>query len=480
MRIYIVYLGTLVLALYAWIDWFPAAAGLVLLMAINYNPDMPRAMLGIPGLNLWNFLLLATVPAWLAGRRREGLRWDLPAFAGLLLTVYVVLICGSFVRLFVQPGPVHIGLSDLVGEYFVNPLKYLVPAVMFYDGARTRKRWLVAAAGVLATYVVLSILVLKWMPLRDALAGASLGTHAMRRLDRETGFFRTGLSVMLAGGSWAILSIRPFFRSRWMSLGLLGLAGFVGFAMALTAGRGGYLAWICVGLVLGVLRWRVPLLLAPVALSLVLAVAPGVGERALQGISSADSDTADGQAVDTEALSAGRLKVWPIMLSKVWSSPVVGFGRLGYDRSGAHAAVAQIDRTFPHPHNAYIEWLLDNGWLGMLPMLLLYGVVLACSLILFTDSRHPLFVATGGITFALVFAQLVGSWTGRHWYPNEETVGMWAAVGLMLRVWVERSRSRSARRRVSTRPAEAADRASSDLGQNEPNEDAVGHEVTPP
>jgi hypothetical protein len=477
MRVYIMYLGTLFLATYAWRDWFPAAAGLVLTMAVNYHPDMPREMFGIPGLNPWNFLLLATIPAWIAGRRREGLRWDLPTPAAVLLTVYVGLICAGFVRLFLDHGSLAIDMSDLVGEYFVNPMKYLVPAVMIFDGARTRKRWLFAVAGVLGVYVFLSLLVMKWMPLRDALTGAGLGTHAMLRLDRETGFFRTGLSVMLAGGSWALLSLRPVFRSRLVRLALLGLAGFLAFAMALTAGRGGYLAWICVGIVLGLLRWRAALALAPVALSLVLLVVPGVGERALEGFSSADTSAADPGSVDTETLSAGRLKVWPYMLAKVWESPLVGFGRLGYDRSGLRAQItAEVDQTFPHPHNAYIEWLLDNGWLGMAPMLVLYGLALACSLILFTDSRHPLFVATGGMAFALVFAQLVGSWTGRHWYPNEETVGMWAAVGLMLRVWVERSRPR----RSSGRKPAATQRAPRELGDDQAHEDAVGHEVATP
>jgi O-antigen ligase len=439
MRVYLVYLGTFLLASYGWKDWFPPAVSLVLMIAVHDHPDMPREILGVPGLNLWNLLLLATVPAWLAGRRREGLRWDMPPLATGLLAIYLAIIVVGFLRLAFDPGPVQLSTGDLVGEYLVNPVKYLVPAVMIYDGARNRPRLLLALAGVLGVYLFLSVMVVKWVPLSEAMTGGDLGSRALRRLDRETGFFRTGLSVMLAGASWALVAARPLARSRLVSLALLGAAGLVAFAMALTGGRGGYLAWAGVGLVLSLLRWRIALVLAPLVAAAVLAVAPGVKERALEGVG---EDEATGQQqVDAELLSAGRLAVWPYMLAKIEESPLVGFGRLGYRRSGLHAQItAEVDPTFPHPHNAYLEWLLDNGGLGMAPMLLLYVLVLGLALVLFRDSRHPTFVAAGGAAFALVGAQLVGGFTGRYWYPNEETVTMWAAVGLMLRVWTERSR----------------------------------------
>lgn len=439
MRVYLVYLGTLALALYAWRDWFLAAVGLVLMMAVLDNPDMPREMFGIPGLNVWNFLLAATLPAWIAGRRREGLKWDLPRFAAVLLAAYVAIIVTAFVRLALDPGPVTLSTADLVGEYLLNPLKFLVPAVLIYDGARTRSRALLTFACVLGVFVFLSVLVIKWVPPTAATSGGELGSRALRRLDFEIGFFRTGLSVMLAGGAWSLLAARSLVSSRRASLALLALAGMVSLAMALTAGRGGYLAWLCVGFVMSVLRWRWTLLAVPVAVAALVAVAPGVGQRALEGISGSEQEETG--EVDTATLSAGRLGVWPYMIEKVGESPLVGFGRLGYRTSGLHAYItAEVDPTFPHPHNAYLEWLLDNGWLGMVVMLVLYGAVVTISLRLFMDPRHPLFVAAGGMAFALVFAQLVGSWTGRYWYPNEETVGMWAAVGLALRVWVERSR----------------------------------------
>jgi len=439
-RVYLAYLLALLLAFYAWRDWFPAAAGLVLMMAGINHPDMPHEILGVPGLNLWNAVALVALPAWLVGRRREHLDWDLPPLATAALLFYVLIICIGFVRLALQPGPVTLS-PDLVGEYIVNPLKYLLPAIMFFDGARTRTRFSIAMGVTLAVYALLGLLVFKWMPLSLAGSGGELTARGLHRLAQETGFHKNSLSVMLAGGSWAVLATRPLLRSRVGSLALVGLAGLLALATALTGGRGGYLAWICVGLVMSLLRWRVLLVIGPLMVAALTALVPGVAQRALEGVS-ARSEDSDSAEIDAESLSSGRLAVWPYMLAKVQESPLVGYGRLGYERSGLHAfLIAEVDPTFPHPHNAYLEWLLDNGWLGMAPMLLLYGGVIACSLLLFRDTRHPMFTAAGGVAFALVFAHVVGSATGRTWYPNEETATMWAAVGLMLRVWVERARS---------------------------------------
>jgi len=318
----------------------------------------------------------------------------------------------------------------------------MVPGLLLFDGARDRGRFVLGLASVLAIYVIVALLVIKWMPLSAASGGTYFQARAMTRLHQEIGFHRTALSVMLAGACWAMLGARLLADRRWVRVGLLGVVATLFFAQALTAGRGGYLASACVGLVLCLLRWRKYFLVAPLAVVLVLAVAPGVRERTLTGFAPADED-AD-EAVDEDALSAGRLGVWPYMIAKVWEAPVVGFGRLGYQRSGLAAFIAEeIDPSFPHPHNAYIEWLLDNGWLGFALVAPFYVLVVAYALSLFRDSGHPMYVAAGATAFALVFAQLIGSLTGRSFYPDAETVGMWCAIGLMLRVWVERARTRT-------------------------------------
>jgi O-antigen ligase len=443
MRTAVIYLGTLFLAGYAVRDWYKSVCGLIIMTAVLDNPNMPREMFGIGGLNPWNLLFFVVVPAWLVSRRREGLKWDMPWHMNLLLLLYVGVILVGFARLLLDRGPITASTGELVREYLLNTLKYIVPGLLLFDGARDRTRFVLGMASLLAVYVVVALLVIKWMPLTAASGGEYFQARAMRRLHEEIGIHRTALSVMLAGACWAMLGVRSLADRRSVRLGLLGVVAIVFFAQALTAGRGGYLASACVGLVLCLLRWRKYLLVAPLAVAAVLSLVPGVRERALTGIK-ADSEGAE-DAVDEETLSAGRLSVWPYMLAKVWEAPIVGFGRLGYQRSGLAAYIAEeIDPTFPHPHNAYLEWLLDNGWLGLALVAPFYLAVLGYALVLFTDSSHPMYVAAGAAAFALVFSQLVGGMTGRSWYPDAETLGMWCAIGLMMRVWVERARVREA------------------------------------
>src|SRR5207247_10370003 len=70
----------------------------------------------------------------------------------------------------------------------------------------------------------------------------------------------------------------------------------------------------------------------------------------------------------------------------------------------------------------------------------LHAVVLACALRLYADSRSPIFIAAGGVTAALTLSLLVAAIGSQSVYPREGSVGMWCAIGLMMRVWVERTR----------------------------------------
>jgi O-antigen ligase len=196
-----------------------------------------------------------------------------------------------------------------------------------------------------------------------------------------------------------------------------------------------------VGLILTLLRWRRYLLLAP-ALALGLSLLPGVADRALEGLSH-NTDTGPAEEVDVETLTAGRNLFWPLVIDKIAEQPIVGHGRKAMERTGLSAAVVEeLGENGPdNPHSAYLEMLLDCGWVGLAVTLALFGYILVNSLSLIRDRRSTVFIAIGGVTSALVIAQLVGSVTGQSFYPREGTLGMWCAIGLMLRVAVERARA---------------------------------------
>ena len=87
------------LCIYAWRDWFKALCGLIVMMAVVEHPDMPKTIMGIQGLNPWNICLFVVVLAWLAQRRKEGLKWDMPRGTTFLLWTCLIIIVVNFIRL---------------------------------------------------------------------------------------------------------------------------------------------------------------------------------------------------------------------------------------------------------------------------------------------------------------------------------------------------------------------------------------------
>ncbi|MEP6915776.1 MAG: hypothetical protein ABJC89_09015, partial [Acidobacteriota bacterium] len=270
-------------ALYAVKDWYKSLCALILLMAVVEHPDMPKTILGIQGLNPWNLLFLAVVATWVSGRRREGLTWDLPPRITALLTGYLAVVLVGFLRMMADRTNLDDSAMSLTSENLVNTIKWVVPGLLLYDGCRTRERFRMAMLCALGVYLLLGIQVIRWMPLSAAVNGDSLSERSLKILINEVGYHRVNMSAMLAGAAWAIFAARAIGETtRQRALILLGSITAV-FAQALTGGRAGYVTFACVGFILCLLRWRVYLLVALLAVAGILVVAPGVAQRMLEG-----------------------------------------------------------------------------------------------------------------------------------------------------------------------------------------------------
>jgi O-antigen ligase len=435
-RLTLLWLFVGAVSVYAWKDWYRALCGLILLMAVIEHPDMPKSLFSVQGLNPWNVACLSVLLAWAASRRREGLRWDMPRHVTVLLFLYLAVIVIGFSRMMADPTNIeHFSTGDLVAEQLINSIKWVVPGLLLFDGCRTRPRFILALTAVLGLYLLLALQVIRWMPAEAALSGDTLRGRSAKILLNEVGYHRVNLSMMLAGASWAILAAQALARHWARRLLIVGAALAVMYAQALTGGRMGYVTFAAVGLTLCFFRWRRYLLVTPLVVMLLISILPGVGERMLEGFG--DNE------VDEYAVTAGRNIAWPYVIAKLDEAPIIGFGRLAMVRTGLEAfLLAEHGEEFAHPHNAYLEMLLDNGWVGLLLVLPLYLVILARSLLLFVRSSVPLYVTAGGVASALVLALLVAGYGSQTFYPREGAVGMWCAIGLVLRVSVERARVR--------------------------------------
>jgi O-antigen ligase len=147
-----------------------------------------------------------------------------------------------------------------------------------------------------------------------------------------------------------------------------------------------------------------------------------------------------GDGIDTYSITSGRNIAWPLVIDKIKEAPIIGYGKDGMIKTGiAGFLLTEYNETFPHPHNAYLQLLLDNGIIGALCVLPFYILMLKYSYSLFRDSRSPEFIAAGGCCLALLLALLVAAMGSQTFYPREGSVGMWCAIGLMLRIYVQRN-----------------------------------------
>ncbi|HED16884.1 MAG TPA: O-antigen ligase domain-containing protein [Gammaproteobacteria bacterium] len=460
MRIYLLSLVVLFLVIYSWKDWYKSLCGLIVMMAIVERPDMPRTILGIPGLNPWNILFASILLAFLAARKREGLKWDMPRHIKIYLYIYLLVVLAAFAREFVDLDGM-VSFANFMGvepttrqslffDDVINTIKYAVPGILLYIGCNSEKRLKLAYGAVLLLNILLAIQIIKWMPLSEIANGDVLKRRAIRILDREIGYYRTDLAVMLAGASWAIYAFREVLTGIMPRLIALGGSMIAVLGMVLTGGRMGMASWAVVAFLMAVFRWRKFLILAPVAIILIGLAIPSVMERLTQGFSedtveqrSVDlmGDISSAKGVDLYTITAGRTSIWPFVVDKIGDAPYLGHGRRAMQRLGlSEFLAATFHEAFPHPHNAYLQLLLDNGWLLSLPIFMFYLLILSYSLSLFRDRSNILYVAVGGGTFAFVLAQLSGSIGAQSFYPSEGTVSMWCMMGLMLRVYVQRKR----------------------------------------
>jgi hypothetical protein len=440
MRIYALYIFVAILCFYAWKDWFKSLCGLILLMAVIEHEDMPKTMFGIQGLNVWNVLFVGVFIAWLASRR-EGLTWDMPRHITVLLLMYVgVIVIGVLRAVFDRSHIDDMPLGSLISEVLINTIKWILPGILLFDGCRTRRRVITALFCLLAMYLLIAAQVVRRMPLESALGGGGSIQRIRMKICSSIGYSSCDTSTFLAGASWGIVAVLPLVRKKKYQVMVLAAAGIVAFGQALTGGRAGYLAWGATGLVLCLLKWRKYLVLAPVIVVLLPIVVPGAVDRMLQGFG--QTDVAGQSVIDDYSMTSGRTLIWPYVIDEIGESPAVGYGRLAMKRTGlAERLMSELGEGFPHPHNMYLETLLDNGILGSIPIFVFWGVALVYSGRLFRGNNRVC-SAVGGLALSLMLAQLYAGIGAQHFYPRESTLGMWAGMFLAVRVYVEQSRVR--------------------------------------
>jgi len=432
---YVTVAGLMALALR---HWYWSLCGLILLTVLQQHPDMPGPIGGIAGLNLWNALFAAVCVGWWMNRADAARAAPAPRWLVALVFAYGAMIVVTSLMALPAVGGAGAGshrlsYEKLLQDGLINPLKYLVVGILVFQGARTRDRtrWaLITAVGSCLCY---GLFMFKSMGARVL----TMDYRDARRLtDKLIGLHANDMAEVLAFGLVAgavllFLLPRGWQRLAWLGAWLANVPAFV----ALKS-RAGFAAIGACLLVLGLLRYRVLLVLLPILVAAVVALDPSVQERVLTGVGRAREEN------DWEAISAGRVTMlWPATLDQIWKSPLVGHGRYGILHTPAYDGI--VARGMPeheipeHPHSAYLEILLDAGAIGLAICVALAAAILRCGYSLLRVVDDPLARAVGVVAVAGLVLELAAGLTGSSFFMKQSAVPFVCAWGAAFRVYAE-------------------------------------------
>lgn len=461
MRVYVLYLALLVLSAAGLRDWFISYCGLIVLTAFMERHDMPKTIGGISGLNPWNMLLVVTFFHWFTQRRAAGHKWDLPRRPTLLLVGYVLCIVIGYIRAAIDidsfaRGSMTLSSSDgrtmrmnytiggLLIDELVNPLRYMVPALLFYDGARSRQRIRWGLAAILIMGAWYAFFVDKTMPI-GVLTGQLDPTQSRKRLQRELGLHANDMAFVLIFIFYGMVAAWPIMKTALAKAGcLLGsLMTFLG--IALCQSRGGFIGFTVVGIALTAIRKPKLLLVLPFIFAAIPLALPGIVDRMTMGM--------DAQEVDpnsTEDFTAGRLThLWPPTLEWIAKSPLWGYGRYIMLRDPAlFRRILFTEGAVPsHPHNAYLEVSLDYGLIALFIVLMIFIGILKIAYNQMRSGQDPFVRVVGTMAFAAALDNMVVGISSRALLPRPSMMGMWCIFALSARIWVLQQQAAQKRQR---------------------------------
>jgi O-antigen ligase len=418
-------------------DFRIGAVILVMMLPAADTPFIPHGLMGVTGLNPINMLLAGTLGAYLLrGRLQKAgalvppkLAWMYIApivMGGLIGMNHVDDIVPYFYEMEVVKFTNAFGyLRDMM----VRPLIMVAVAVVFAAAvARSKKpeRFIVLIALSVWVVVLIQLGYIAW-------TGVRLGALASARA--RTFFDAIGIHANDLGRIYVIayaLLLFVWWETKQQSLKtfLFVTMGVMTFALLLTFSRGAYVGFLLVNL--WMLAWKFnakSVSLAVLCIVVALLIMPNaVYTRIMVGFDSGEAD----------AVSAGRIEgIWLPLLPEALASPLWGNGLSSLMWSYAMETGAMM--PVGHPHNAFLEALLDVGLVGLGLMLAFYWHVwqgfrkLGSNAYLSPELRGFFQGATAGL-----LAFMVTCLAGSSLRPTAEATYLWLAIGMMYGIFARR------------------------------------------
>ncbi|HZF18802.1 MAG TPA: O-antigen ligase family protein [Burkholderiales bacterium] len=409
---------------------------LILLLPISRSAVFPHEIMGITGLNPLNLLLLGTLGACLLRGLSDGsLRRFVPRPLLWLYIVPIVIagVIGS--RHLNEIPPVLFNklvefdsVTGYIRDVVVKPLSIVVFALLVRAAVSHSEKpekflvpmlvstWVMVA--LIFTYVLqsgISLTVLASSEEREFLSGLGMHANELGRL------FAAAYALLLF--TWVEAKTSAFRPALFVSMGLVVVA------LVLTFSRGAFLAFVIINALF--LVWRrnakTLVLFGVLAALAALAMPDAVYERVATGFG-------HGAESGTDTISAGRIDhIWLPLLPEIARSPVFGHGLASIlwsepMRRGPGIAILAVG----HPHNAYLQALLDMGVVGLVLLCCYFAHVWKGLRALSVDPTIRPALRGFYLGAAAALASLLVSYmTDSSLAPMPEQSFLWLAIGMM-------------------------------------------------
>lgn len=402
---------------------------LIVLMPLSASTLFPHSMAGVTGLNPLNVLLLVTLASLLVHGGPAG------GFAGFaprpLVWLYVlpIVAAGLLGAGHVAEIPSTLLTADLLtfdsdGGYLrdrlAKPLLMVLFALLLGAAVARSKNSERLLWPMMISIWAMCLITIGYV----VMAGASLSelsSSGERQFLSPLGLHANDLGRLYAVAYAMLLFTGAAATDYRMKVMLAASMALVVVALTLTFSRGAFFGFAVVNLWYLLSRRNTGRLVLAAALILAMALLlPGAVMDRIE----------TGWGAGLNAISAGRVdEIWLPLLPELWRSPLYGNGLGATLWSNAARSGVVIAG---HPHNAYLEALLDTG---------IVGTVLLCAYFwkvwqgLRRLGAEPSLSPTqrGFFSGAAVglFSFLLAGFAGSSLVPCPEQIYLWFAIGMM-------------------------------------------------
>ncbi|MFN2644625.1 MAG: O-antigen ligase family protein [Burkholderiales bacterium] len=411
-------------------DFRVGAVLLVVILPVQGSYLFPHSVFGFTGLNPMNLVLGATLVSYLV--RGYEIKRFLPRpllwllivpmiIAGLIGTLSVDHIFPDFYEMEV----IHFTeWGGYLRDVMLKPLLMVLAAVLVGAALAKAKKAESFLVPIVASVWLMSLIAIGYV----VAAGVSIGSLALP--SSRTFFSALGMHANDLGRLYAVAYALLLFtwgetKDVRLKTVLFLTMGILTIALVLTFSRGAMVGWVMVNALFLIWKFNARTIgLALLAAGAALLIMPGalVGRMSMGLV---------GGGADVNEFSAGRVdEIWLPLFPELFKSPIWGSGL--DSTMWAKALWANMMLPVTHPHNAYIQAILDTGLLGLALILAYYWHVYRTARDL--GSNAYLSPTMRGFYQGLVaglLCFLVTGFAGSSLRPTPEFAFLWIAIGMM-------------------------------------------------